>query len=147
MKSLNIKIHLCAAVVTQKLHLNWYNYKCINNVENNALKQQQQQKSLLNVCIKAIPFFFSKHFSWYCLIISYYNIKFHISYTHTLNHFFFATISWILCVYILGVARYTDVTVRYVPRFRRSRFDTISVQHEKKKSTMLGFFSFILNRQ
>ncbi len=30
---------------------------------------------------------------------------------------------------------------------RGSRFDTISVQHEKKKSTMLGFFSFILNRQ
>ncbi len=31
---------------------------------------------------------------------------------------------------------------------RGSRFDTISVQHKKKKkSTMLGFFSFILNRQ
>ncbi len=30
---------------------------------------------------------------------------------------------------------------------RGSRFDAISVQHEKKKSTMLGFFSFILNRQ
>ncbi len=30
---------------------------------------------------------------------------------------------------------------------RGSRFDTISVQQEKKKSTMLGFFSFILNRQ
>ncbi len=29
---------------------------------------------------------------------------------------------------------------------RGPRFDTISVQHEKKKS-MLGFFSFILNRQ
>ncbi len=41
---------------------------------------------------------------------------------------------------MLGVARYTDVTVRW------SRFDTISVQQEKNKSTMLGFFSFILNR-
>ncbi len=47
----------------------------------------------------------------------------------------------------LGVARYTDVTVSVRTSFRGSRFDTISVQHEKKKSTMLGFFSFILNRQ
>ncbi len=55
-----------------------------------------------------------------------------------------------MCVYIyiyiyiyiiLGVARYTDVTVRYVPRFGGSRFNTISVQHEKKKkSSMLVSF-------
>ncbi len=51
-----------------------------------------------------------------------------------------------ICIhtYILGVAWYTDVMVRYVPR--SSQFDTISVQQEKKKiSTMLGFFSYILN--
>ncbi len=39
-------------------------------------------------------------------------------------------------MYLLGVARYTDVTVRYVPRFGGSRFDTISVQHEKKSNLL-----------
>ncbi len=42
-----------------------------------------------------------------------------------------------VCMYVLGVARYTDVTVRY--DFRTTG--------KKKKSTMLGLFSFILNRQ
>ncbi len=30
---------------------------------------------------------------------------------------------------------------------RGSRFDTISLQQEKNKSNMLGFFSFIMNRE
>ncbi len=37
--------------------------------------------------------------------------------------------------YILGVARYTDATVRYVPRF-----DTISVQQGKKNLLCSGSF-------
>ncbi len=46
--------------------------------------------------------------------------------------------------YILGVARYTDVTVRYVPRFGGSRFDAISVQQEKKRNLLysLSFHLF-----
>jgi len=45
------------------------------------------------------------------------------------------------------VARYTDVTVLYVPlRFRGH--SSIRFRYNRgKKSTMLGFFSFILNRQ
>ncbi len=42
-------------------------------------------------------------------------------------------------VCILGVARYRDVTVRYLPRFGGKKTP-------QKTSTMLGFFSFILNR-
>ncbi len=50
-------------------------------------------------------------------------------------------------IYILGVARYTDVTVRYVPRFGGHGSIQFRYNRKKKKSTMLGFFSFILNRQ
>ncbi len=51
-------------------------------------------------------------------------------------------------IYILGVARYTDVTVRYVPRFRGHGSIQFRYNMKKKeKSTMLGFFSSILNRQ
>ncbi len=50
-------------------------------------------------------------------------------------------------IYILGVAQYTDVTVRYVPRFGGHGSIRFRYNMKKKKSTMLGFFSFILNRQ
>ncbi len=49
--------------------------------------------------------------------------------------------------FILGVARYTDVTVRYVPRFGGHGSIRFRYNMKKKKSTMLGLFSFILNRQ
>ncbi len=51
--------------------------------------------------------------------------------------------------YILGVARYTDNHGSVRTSVRGSRFDTSLVQQDKKKKkyTMLGFFSFILNRQ
>ncbi len=49
-------------------------------------------------------------------------------------------------VYVLGVARYTDVTVRYVPRFGGHGSIWFRYNRKKKKRiTML--FSFILNRQ
>ncbi len=47
---------------------------------------------------------------------------------------------------LLGMARYTDVTVRYVPRFG-SQGSIRFRYNRKKKSTMLGFFSVILNRK
>ncbi len=50
-------------------------------------------------------------------------------------------------IYILGVARYTDVTVRYVPQFWGSRFDTISVQQEKNKIIYYAWFLFIYFEQ
>ncbi len=49
--------------------------------------------------------------------------------------------------YILGVAQYTDVTIRYVPRFGGHGSIRFRYNRKKKKSTMLGYFSFILNRQ
>ncbi len=45
------------------------------------------------------------------------------------------------------MAWYPDVTVRYVPRFGGHASISVQKKKEKKKSTMLGFFSFILNRQ
>ncbi len=49
-------------------------------------------------------------------------------------------------IYITGVARYTDVTVRYVPRFGVTVRCDFGTTGEKNKSTMLGFFSFILTK-
>ncbi len=74
------KTHLCTAVVAQKLHLNWYNYKCINNVENNV------KNCLLHAFYKINIYIFKTVLLllWYCLIISYYNIKIHISYSQAL---------------------------------------------------------------
>ncbi len=52
-----------------------------------------------------------------------------------------------VCVCVLGVARYTDVTVRYVPQFGGHGSIRFRYNRKKKNSTMLGFFSFIFNRQ
>ncbi len=49
--------------------------------------------------------------------------------------------------YLVGVAWYTDVMVRYVPWFRGHDSIRFWCNRGKNKSTMLGFFSFILKRQ
>ncbi len=46
-------------------------------------------------------------------------------------------------ILVLEVERYTDVRVRYVPRFWGH--GSIRFRYNKKKTTMLSFFSFILN--
>ncbi len=51
-----------------------------------------------------------------------------------------------VCVCVLGVARYTDVTVRYTPRFGGHGSIRFRYNRKNKKSIMLGFFSFILKR-
>ncbi len=50
-------------------------------------------------------------------------------------------------IYILGVARYTDVMVRYVPRFGGHGSIRFRYNMKKKEIYYARFFLFILNRQ
>ncbi len=65
----------------------------------------------------------------------------------SISHHYLNPKSITICVCVLGVARYTDVMVRYVPRFGGHGSIRFRYNMKKKKSTMLGLFSFILNRQ
>ncbi len=52
------------------------------------------------------------------------------------------TIVYIYCIYILGVARYTDVTVRYVPRF--GGHGLIRFRYNRKNKKQIYYSQFLL---